>query len=59
MATLRMVTMLEEMKNMVAVGFRMLCVVCWKEEVRCKALSQQGFKVFVNSEQVEIPVRDG
>jgi hypothetical protein len=34
-------------------------VVCWKEEVRCKALSQQGFKVLVNSEQLKVPVRDG
>lgn len=34
-------------------------VVFWKEEERCKALSQQGFKVFANSEQVKIPVRNG
>jgi hypothetical protein len=27
--------------------------------VRCKALSQQGFKVLVNSEQLKVPVRDG
>ena len=50
--------MLRDMKDMVVVGF-LSDVVCWKEEERCKALSQQGFKVFVNSEQVKIPVRDG
>jgi hypothetical protein len=34
-------------------------VVCWKEEVCCRALSQQGFMVFVNSEQASVTVRDG